>query len=43
MRFGITPLFVNEADIVDAVDKLERILEEERFKDANFQKRALVT
>ncbi|SMY10097.1 kynureninase [Flavimaricola marinus] len=43
MRFGITPLFVNEADIIDAVDKLERILEEERFKDAEFQKRALVT
>jgi kynureninase len=43
MRFGITPLFVNEADIIDAVDKLEQILEEERYKDAQFQKRALVT
>lgn len=43
MRFGITPLFVNEADIVGAVDKLERILKEERWKDEKFQKRSLVT
>ncbi|NUH63906.1 kynureninase [Sulfitobacter sp. S0837] len=43
MRFGITPLFVNEADIMGAVDKLEAILKEERYKEERFQKRSLVT
>ena len=43
MRFGITPLFVGEADIRGAVDTLERILKDESWKDERFQKRALVT
>lgn len=43
MRFGITPLFVSEADILGAVGKLESILKEERWKQEQFQKRALVT
>jgi kynureninase len=43
MRFGITPLFVNETDIRAAVDTLERILKNESWRDARFQKRALVT
>lgn len=43
MRFGITPLFVGEADILGAVERLERILKEERWKDERFQKRSLVT
>ena len=43
MRFGITPLFVGEADIRAAVDTLERILKNESWKDERFQKRALVT
>ncbi|ABG33119.1 kynureninase [Roseobacter denitrificans] len=43
MRFGITPLFVSEDDIIAAVDKLEKILKQERWKDPQFQKRSLVT
>ncbi|WP_425038704.1 kynureninase [Primorskyibacter sp. S187A] len=43
MRFGITPLFVGEAEIIAAVDTLERILREERYTQDAFQKRALVT
>ncbi|QYX58685.1 kynureninase [Roseovarius sp. SCSIO 43702] len=43
MRFGITPLFIGEAEILGAVDKLEAILKEERWKDERFQKRSLVT
>ena len=43
MRFGITPLFIGEDDIMGAVDTLERILKEERWKEERFQKRSLVT
>ncbi|MCI5112283.1 MAG: kynureninase [Marivita sp.] len=43
MRFGITPLFIGEADILGAVDRLERILKEELWKEERFQKRSLVT
>jgi kynureninase len=43
MRFGITPLFVREADIVAAVDKLAVILKKERWKEPKFQQRSLVT
>ncbi|PVA05467.1 kynureninase [Thalassorhabdomicrobium marinisediminis] len=43
MRFGITPLFTTEDDIRAAVDTLETILKEERYKEEQFQKRSLVT
>ncbi len=43
MRFGITPLFIGEAEIMGAVDTLEAILKEERWKNERFQKRSLVT
>lgn len=43
MRFGITPLFIDEADIGRAVDKLEDILNNEIWKRDEFQMRSRVT
>ena len=43
MRFGITPLFIDEADILRAVDVLEDILGNETWKEERFQTRSRVT
>ncbi|SMP24851.1 kynureninase [Shimia sagamensis] len=43
MRFGITPLFINEEDIMKAVDTLADILTNETWKEERFQVRAKVT
>ena len=43
MRFGITPLFINDADIIGAVDILEDILKTEAWKKPEFQTRSAVT
>lgn len=43
MRFGITPLFVGDAEILGAVDVLEDILKTESYKDDRFQVRSAVT
>ena len=43
MRFGITPLFINEGDILRAVDILEGILKNETWKEDRFQVRSAVT
>lgn len=43
MRFGITPLFIDEADILKAVDVLEDILKNETWKEDRFQVRGAVT
>ena len=43
MRFGITPLFIDEADIFKAVDILEDILKNETWKEERFQTRSAVT
>ena len=43
MRFGITPLFINHSDILGAVDVLERILQNETWKEERFQTRSKVT
>ena len=43
MRFGITPLFIDEQDIMRAVDILEGILVNETWKEARFQTRSQVT
>lgn len=43
MRFGITPLFVDETDILKAVDALEDILSSESYKEDRFQVRSAVT
>jgi len=43
MRFGITPLFIDDADIRKAASILEGILTNETWKEARFQVRAKVT
>lgn len=43
MRFGITPLFVDESDIMRAVDTLEDILKTESYKEERFNIRSKVT
>lgn len=43
MRFGITPLFISEADIRTAVDRMEVVLRDGVWERAEFQVRSLVT
>jgi len=43
MRFGITPLFIGEKDILSAVDVMETILNNETWKEERFQVRSKVT
>jgi kynureninase len=43
MRFGITPLFIDEADIRHAVGVLEKILKDETWKEARYLIKAAVT
>lgn len=43
MRFGITPLYLDEDDIRGAVDVLQRVLDQELWRDARFQTRGRVT
>ena len=43
MRFGITPLFIGEDEILKAVGTLEEILMQETWKRDEFQARSLVT
>lgn len=43
MRFGITPLFLNEEDIIKAAGILARILKNETYKEDRFQARSKVT
>jgi kynureninase len=43
MRFGITPLYLDDDDIIGAVDVLQRVLDRELWRDARFQTRSRVT
>ena len=43
MRFGITPLYINEDDILNTVTCLERILRQELWKKDKFTKKKAVT
>jgi kynureninase len=43
MRFGITPMFINEEDIMKAVDTLADILTKKTWKEERFQVRSKVT
>ena len=43
MRFGITPLYVSEDDILTAVNSLEKIIKEGLWNSERFRKRKLVT
>ncbi len=43
VRFGITPLYINEADILQAVDKIQAILDSGSWDQAEFHTRKAVT
>lgn len=43
LRFGTTPLYLDEQDILEAVDRMARVLNERLFEDPVFQQRAKVT
>ncbi|MBT5303175.1 MAG: aminotransferase class V-fold PLP-dependent enzyme, partial [Tateyamaria sp.] len=43
MRFGFTPLFIDEADVIRAVDHLERIIKDQIWDDPKYLTRQRVT
>ena len=43
MRFGFTPLYIEEADVMRAVGVLEGVMREERWREPRFHARAAVT
>ncbi|MGB3245497.1 MAG: kynureninase [Sulfitobacter sp.] len=43
MRFGFTPLYVDETDVIGAVDNLSRIIDERLWDTPEFQTRNAVT
>ena len=43
IRFGIAPLFNDTNDIMTAVDRMEKILRDETWKETRFQTRSAVT
>ncbi len=43
MRFGFTPLYIDEADVIGAARALEEVLRDRLWERAEFQKRAAVT
>jgi kynureninase len=43
MRFGLTPLYLRFADVLQAVNTLEDVLRTESWRDPEFQVRQAVT
>lgn len=43
MRFGFTPLYLDEGDILAAVDRLEQVMTDELWRDPAYQTRGRVT
>ncbi|ETW11872.1 kynureninase [Roseivivax marinus] len=43
MRFGFTPLYLDEADVLAAVDVIAEVLETEAWRDSAYRTRARVT
>lgn len=43
MRFGFTPLYLDDADVIRAASILQTILDEERWRDPKYQVRSKVT
>jgi kynureninase len=43
VRFGFTPLYLQFADVQEAVQRLEVIMRENRWQEAQFQERSKVT
>lgn len=43
MRFGFTPLYIDEGDVLKAVDILEEVIRDRLWDDDAYQRKALVT
>jgi kynureninase len=43
MRFGFTPLYIDESDVMAAVAVMETIFRGERWRDARYAARSKVT
>ena len=43
MRFGFTPLYIDEADVTAAVDIIAEVMDTEAWKAEKYQVRAKVT
>ena len=43
MRFGFTPLYVDEADVMAAAETLETVIGEELWRDPKYRTRSRVT
>ncbi|MEC8710798.1 MAG: kynureninase, partial [Pseudomonadota bacterium] len=43
MRFGFTPLYLDEADVIGAVDVLERVIRDRLWDRPEFKTRSRVT
>ena len=43
MRFGFTPLYIDEDDVMLAAERLETVMSEERWRDERYSKRSAVT
>lgn len=43
MRFGFTPLFLDEDDVVEAARRMERVIGEELWREERYQTRSRVT
>ncbi len=43
MRFGFTPLYIDEADVLAAVDSLEMVIGQKLWRDPKYRTRARVT
>jgi len=43
MRFGFTPLYIDEADVIAAAEIIEQVIGQELWRDAKYQTRSRVT
>jgi kynureninase len=43
MRFGFTPLYIDAADVSEAVDRMARVMDEKLWDDPRFRSRQRVT
>jgi kynureninase len=43
MRFGFTPLYIDEADVMQAVEILDQVINQQLWDKPEYQKRAAVT
>ena len=43
MRFGFTPLYLDEADVLAAAETLETVIAQELWRDPKYRVRARVT